>query len=87
MYNIDYTPKENGSTFIKTPEWLALKRSVFNPNNEDNKCFQCSYTLSLCHKQIGKTFVEYQLLNHLLTILIRKILIFHHKNKIIKLWK
>ena len=24
------------STFIKTPKWLALKRSVLNPNNNNN---------------------------------------------------
>ena len=71
------------STFIKTPEWLRLKRSVLNPNNKDNKCFQYSGPLSLYHKQIEKTFVEYQLLNHLSIILIGKILIFHRKNKII----
>ena len=32
-------PIVNNSTFIKTPEWLRLKRSVLNPNNNDNKCF------------------------------------------------
>ena len=46
----------SNSTFIKTPEWLRLKRSVLNPNNKDNKCFQYSTTLSLYHKQIGKIF-------------------------------
>ena len=35
------------STFIKTLEWLALKRSLLNPNNNDNKCFQYSVILSL----------------------------------------
>ena len=29
----------NNSTFIKTTEWLKLKRSVLNRNNNDNKCF------------------------------------------------
>ena len=46
-------PKINSSTFIKTPKWLALKRCVLNPNNEDNKCFQYSITLSLYYEQIG----------------------------------
>ena len=44
----------NNSTFVKTPEWLRLKRSVLNPNNTDNKSFQYSTTLCLYHKQIGK---------------------------------
>ena len=88
MYNIDYVPTTiNNSTFIIASEWLRLKRSVLNPNNNDNKCFQYSVTLSLYHEQIGKNSVEYQRLNHLSTTLIGKILIFHHRKKIIKLLK
>ena len=34
----------NNSTFTKTPEWLALKRFVLNPLNNDNECFQHCYT-------------------------------------------
>ena len=70
MYNVDYTPKETTinnsmhSTFIETPEWIKLKRSVLNPHNNDNKGFQYSITLSLYHDQVGKISVEYQLLNH-----------------------
>ena len=28
-----------GSTYIKTPKWLADKRAVINVRNQDNKCF------------------------------------------------
>ena len=58
-YNIDQTLKEptiNNSTFIKTPEWLALKRSVLNPYNNNNKCFQYSVILSLYHEQFGRNY-------------------------------
>ena len=34
----------NNSTFTKAPEWLALKRFVLNPLNNDNECFQHCYT-------------------------------------------
>ena len=44
------------NTFTKTPEWLRLKRSVLNPNNNDNKCFQYSIILSLHHQQIGRNY-------------------------------
>ena len=57
--NTDQVSKEptiNNSTFFKTPEWLKLKRSVLNPNNNDNKCFQYSVILSLYHEQIGKNY-------------------------------
>ena len=53
---LKYKKKINNSTFIKTPEWLALKRSVLNPLNNDNKYFQFSVILSLYNKQIGKSF-------------------------------
>ena len=46
----------NNSTFIITPEWLTLKRSVLNPHNNDNKCFQYYVTLSLYHEQIGRYY-------------------------------
>ena len=78
-------PIANNSTFIKTPEWLALKRSLLNPKNNDNKCFQYSITLLYIMNNLVKLTVEYQKLNNILTILIGKILIFHHKNRIIKL--
>ena len=46
----------NNSTFIKTPEWLALMRCLLNPHNNDNKCFQYSVTLSLYHEEIGRNY-------------------------------
>ena len=76
MYNIDYAPKNtNTSTFIETPD--LIKKCTINPQNKDNKCFQYSGTLSSVIQK------EYQRLNHLLTILIGKTLIFHHNSKII----
>ena len=46
----------NNSTFIKTPEWLALKRSVLSPLNNENKCFQYYVILSLYNEQFGKNY-------------------------------
>ena len=54
---------ENDLDYLETlhvnlvEEWLKLKRSVLNPNNKDNKCFQYSITLSLYHEQIGKSLM------------------------------
>ena len=62
-YSINQAPEEptiNNSTFIETPEWLKLKRSVLNSHNRDNKCFQYSVTLSLYHEQIGRNFCRIQ---------------------------
>ena len=44
------------NTFVNTSESLTLKRGVLNLQNNDNKCFQYSVTLSLYHEQIGKNY-------------------------------
>ena len=35
------------NTFVKTPQWLKNKKCTINPQNNDDKCFQYSVTLSL----------------------------------------
>ena len=58
-YNIDQTPEESAisnSTFIKTLEWLSLKKSVLNPSNNDNNCFQYSILPFLYHEQLGRNY-------------------------------
>ena len=44
------------STFSKTSEWFALKRSVLDLNNNDNKCFQYSIVISLYHEELGRNY-------------------------------
>ena len=54
-YNIDHELKKltiNYSTFVETLKWINNKKCTINPQNNDNKCFQYSVTLSLYHKQI-----------------------------------
>ena len=43
----------NDSTFIDAPKWTKNKKCTINPQNNDNKCFQYSVTLSLYHQEIG----------------------------------
>ena len=43
----------NDSTFIDAPKWTKNKKYTINPQNNDNKCFQYSVTLSLYHQEIG----------------------------------
>ena len=59
-------------------ELLKPKKATLNPQSNDN-----SVTLSSHHKDTGKNPCKYQILDHLSTILIGKILIFHQRNKII----
>ena len=75
------------NTFVKTPEWLTLKRCVLNPQNNDNKCFQYFVTLYLYHEQIGKNYYRVPKIKPLLTILIGKISTFYQKYKIAILLK
>ena len=42
------------SNFVKTPEFLILKKVLLNPLTTDNNSFQDSIILSLHHKRIGK---------------------------------
>ena len=52
MYNIDNTPK-NESVFIKTPDLIKNKKCAINQQNNNNKCFQYSVTLSLIIKKLS----------------------------------
>ena len=45
--------KIDNSTFIKSPAWLISKKCTINPENNDNKGFQYSVTLSLYYQEIG----------------------------------
>ena len=54
IYN--FTAVITTSTYIESREWLKLKKFIMNPQNNDNRCFQYSITLSLYHQQISKNF-------------------------------
>ena len=49
-YNFTEIIKIN--TFLESPRWLKLERCIMNPQNNDNKCFQCSIIHALYHQQI-----------------------------------
>ena len=86
MYNIDYTPKTiDDSTFIETPDQIKNKKCTINQQNKDNKCFQYSVSQPIfITKKLNVIQKEFQRLNPILTTLIGKTLIFHHKNNILK---
>ena len=44
-----------GGLYIDSPDWIKNKNTTINPiNKKDHKCFQCTVTVALNHKQIGK---------------------------------
>ena len=43
-----------GSSYSKLPEWIARKKAVINPKNEDEECFKWAVTAALHNQEIDK---------------------------------
>ena len=41
-----------GSSYMKLPEWIAKKKAVINPKNEDEECFKWGVIAPLHHEEI-----------------------------------
>ena len=46
-YDCNKTSINRGESYIDSPKWLKDKKSIINPKNNDNKCFQYAVTLAL----------------------------------------
>ena len=47
-------PNCDGSC-IDSPDWISIKKATINPiNKRDNKCFQCTLTVTFNHGEIEK---------------------------------
>ena len=44
---------QRGSSYIISPNWLAVKKAVINPKNEDEQCFKWAVIAALHHKEIN----------------------------------
>ena len=53
-YDFNKTSINRGGSYIDSPKWLKDKKSIINPNNNDNKCFQYEVTLALNLDKIKK---------------------------------
>ena len=52
FYQLNLT---RGSSYIPLPSWIASKKAVINPKNEnDEECFKWAVTAALHHDEIGK---------------------------------
>ena len=51
-YHIHKTILRRGNSYIKSPEWIANKKTTINPKNEENRCFEYSTVVALHHKEI-----------------------------------
>ena len=41
-----------GGSYIDSPKWLKNKKTIINPKNKDDKCFQYAITVALNYKYI-----------------------------------
>ena len=48
------TSINRGGSYLDSPKWLKDKKSIVNPKNNDNKCFQYAVTLALNLDRIKK---------------------------------
>ena len=46
-YDFNKTSINRGKSYIDSPKWLKDKKSIINPKNNDNECFQYAVTLAL----------------------------------------
>ena len=53
-YDFNKTSINRGGSYIDLPKWLKDKKSIINPKNNDNKCFQYAVTLALNLDKIKK---------------------------------
>ena len=50
--HIHKTSLKRGNSYVKSPEWVANKKSIINQKNVDDKCFECSIVVVLRHNEI-----------------------------------
>ena len=53
-YDFNKTSINRGGSYIDSPKWLKDKKSIINPKNNDDKCFQYVVTLALSLDKIKK---------------------------------
>ena len=53
-YDFNKTSINRAGSYIDSPKWLKDKKSIINPKNNDNKCFQYAVTLALNFDRIKK---------------------------------
>ena len=51
--SIDCLNLTQGNSHIPLPEWIAAKKAIINPKNEDEECFKWPVIAALHHGEIG----------------------------------
>ena len=53
-YNFNKVSLNRGGLYIEPAKWIKDKRSIINPKNNDNKCFQHAITVALNRDKINR---------------------------------
>ena len=52
-------------SYIDSPDWIKNRKASINPINKTNsKCFQCTTTVALNHKEEGKNLKRISKIKH-----------------------
>ena len=51
-YDVNKISLSRDKSYIDSPEWLKNKKTIINPKNNDDKCFQYPLTVALNHNKI-----------------------------------
>ena len=51
-YQIHKTSLKRGYSYIKSPEWMAIKKAIINPKNKNDRCFEYFVAVALRHKEV-----------------------------------
>ena len=74
QYSLHKIKLKRGGSHIKSPKWIRSKGAAINLKDEDdNNCFQYAITIALNHQNVENHPEKYQMLNHLLTNIIKEI--------------
>ena len=53
-YDLNKISISKAGSYVDSPEWLKNKKSIINPKNNNNKCFQYAITLALNYDKIDR---------------------------------
>ena len=51
-YDLNKISLNRGGSYIDSPEWLKNKKTIINPKNNDDKCYQYALTVALNYQNI-----------------------------------
>ena len=52
-YRLDKISLNRCESYLNSPKWLRNTKSIINPKNKDEKCFQYAITVALNYKKIN----------------------------------